>query len=313
MLRPRLIALVGPTAAGKTATALALAPELGAEIVSVDSRQVFRGLDVGTAKPTRLERAAVTHHLLDMVGPQEFYDAARFAEDGRRAITGILARGRTALLCGGSGLYLRALTAGLCPAPPADPAVRAAIERAIDERGLEALRRELAADDPEAVLRIASRDRLRLVRALEVLRLTGRPISAWQAEHRFADRPWEVATFVLSPPTGELDERIRRRTVAMFAGGILEETRASLDAGVPGAASSLQSIGYREAQLVLRGEWPLDDAVAAATFATRRYAKRQRTWFRGLADARWLDPVDPLPELRRDGLRFLEGGGLHAA
>ncbi len=312
MPRPRLLALVGPTAAGKTALAIRLAERTSAEIVSIDSRQVFRGLDVGTAKPTREERARVPHQLLDVADPGERWDAARHAEEARRAIAGIEARGRPALLCGGSGLYLRALADGLCPAPPADPSLRDQLRREIGAGGAERLRGELESGDPEAARRIAPADHARLVRAVEVLRLTGRPLSAWQEEHRCAARPFDVVVAVLSPPVEELDRRIAERTAAMFRGGLLEETSAALASGVPADSAALQSIGYREAQLVLAGRSGIEEAVAAATLATRRYAKRQRTWFRGLADAHWLDPADPDAELLRRAAAIRDGG-LHAA
>jgi tRNA dimethylallyltransferase len=312
MPRPRLLALVGPTAAGKTTLAIGLAESIGAEVVSIDSRQVFRGLDVGTAKPTREERARVPHHLLDVVDPAGLWDAARHAEAAARAIGDVERRGRVALLCGGSGLYLRALADGLCPAPPRDPALRDRLLEEIAEGGADRLRRELEAGDPDAAGRIAPRDFARLVRAIEVLRLTGRAISAWQAEHRAAERPFDVAVFVLSPPVEELDRRIACRTAEMFASGLLEETRAALDAGAPADSAALRSIGYREAQLVLAGTLGLPEAVAAATLATRRYAKRQRTWFRGLPGARWLDPADAGADLRQS-VEAVLAGGLHAA
>lgn len=312
MPRPRLLALVGPTAAGKTALAIGLGESIGAEVVSIDSRQVFRGLDVGTAKPTREEREKVPHHLLDLVDPADPWDAARHAEAAARAIGEVERRGRVPLLCGGSGLYLRALADGLCPAPPRDPGLRERLIAEIAEGGTDALRRELEAGDPDAAGRIAPRDVARLVRAIEVLRLTGRPISSWQAEHRAAERPFDVSVFVLSPPVEDLDRRIAHRTAEMFASGLLEETRAALDAGAPADSAALRSIGYREAQLVLAGALGLAEAVAAATVATRRYAKRQRTWFRGLAGARWLDPADPGADLRR-GCDAVLAGGRHAA
>lgn len=299
MPRPRLLALVGPTAAGKTDLALRLAEETAAEVVSIDSRQVFRGLDVGTAKPTREERARVPHHLVDVVEPDQPWDAARHAQAGRVAIDAISSRGRAVLLCGGSGLYLRALGGGLCAAPPADPGLRAELLREIAAGGGDSLRRELEARDPESARRIAPRDRARLVRALEVLRLTGRPLSAWQSEHRSAEPPFEVRVAVLSPPAGELERRIAERTARMFAEGLLEETRAALGAGVPPGSPALQSIGYREAQFVLAGRMSIGEAIAAASLATRRYAKRQRTWFRGLREALWLEPGAAPDQLRR--------------
>ncbi|HEY8517872.1 MAG TPA: tRNA (adenosine(37)-N6)-dimethylallyltransferase MiaA [Candidatus Binatia bacterium] len=305
--RPRVVALVGPTAGGKTDLALALAPALDAEIVSVDSRQIYRRLDIGTAKPDRAARAAVPHHLLDVVEPDEAFDAARFAALGREVVADILARGRNVLLCGGSGLYLRALTEGLCPAPPADPEVRAELAREVAERGAPALHAELARVDARAAARISPNDAVRITRALEVVRLTGRPLSEWQERHAFADRPYELLTLVLSPPTDELEARIARRAAAMWDAGLVEETRTVLDAGFDGALRPLQAIGYREAQLFLRGELDRDAAIDRMRLATRQYAKRQRTWFRALADAVWLDGHEPIAAVRERAARFLSG------
>ena len=303
--RPRLLALVGPTAGGKTELALALAPELDAEIVSVDSRQVYRRLDVGTAKPDPAARAAVPHHLLDVVEPDEPYDAARFARDARVAVADVLARGRRVLLVGGSGLYLRALTEGLCPAPPADAAVRAALAGELAVRGVAALHEELHAHDPEAAARIAARDAVRIVRALEVLRLTGRPLSEWQRAHAFADRPYDVLVQVLCPSPDELERRIARRCAAMWEGGLLAETEAVLAAGFAPELRPLQAIGYREAQAHLRGTLDRDQAVERMRLATRQYAKRQRTWFRALAGASWLDGREPRDAVLRRSDAFL--------
>jgi tRNA dimethylallyltransferase len=305
--RLRIIALVGPTAAGKTDTAVALALGIGAEIVSVDSRQVYRRLDVGSAKPDAAARRAVPHHLLDVVEADECYDAARYAADARRAVAAIAARGRPVVLCGGSGLYLRALCEGLCPAPPADPEIRAALHAAIAERGTEALHDELRTADPGAAARIAPRDVPRIVRALEVVRASGRPLSDWQREHRFADRPYDVSTLVLSPPAADLERRIEARTRAMWAGGLVEETEAILAAGFDPELPALRSIGYGEAQLYLQGALDRDAAIAATVLATRRYAKRQRTWFRGLADAVWLDGGESAAALCARASAFLSG------
>jgi tRNA dimethylallyltransferase len=310
--RPRLLALVGPTAGGKTEFALELAARLDAEIVSVDSRQVYRRLDVGTAKPDRAARAAVVHHLIDVVEPDEPFDAARFAALARRAVADIVARGRRVLLCGGSGLYLRALTEGLCPAPPADPAVRAALARELASHGAAALHAELQALDPSAAARIAPRDAVRISRALEVVRLTGQPLSRWQQEHRFADQPYLVLTMVLCPPAAELEARIARRAAAMWDGGLVDETAAVLAAGFASDLRPLQAIGYREAQRFLRGELAPSDALEQMRRATRQYAKRQRTWFRALADATWLDGSERAAALAERALSFL-AGGRHAA
>ncbi len=289
MHRPRVLALVGPTAAGKTELALELAAALGAEIVSVDSRQVYRRLDIGTAKPDLAARRAVRHHLIDVVEPDEKLDAAGFAALARAAIADILGRGRAVLLCGGSGLYLRALVGGLCSAPPGDAALRAALRAELAERGAASLHGELLRLDPAAAERIAPRDAPRILRALEVVRLTGRPLSDWQRAHGFSDRPFDVLTWVLSPPVDELDRRIAARARAMWRSGLVEETAAALAAGFSPDLPALGSIGYREAQRHLRGELEADAAVEAIALATRRYAKRQRTWFRGVAEARWVD------------------------
>jgi len=305
--RPRVVALVGPTAGGKTELALELAPRLGAEVVSVDSRQVYRRLDVGTAKPDAAARAAVPHHLLDVVEPDEPFDVARYAELARAAVADVGRRGRTVLLCGGSGLYLRALTEGLCPAPPADAALRAELARELAVHGVERLRAELRAADPRAAERIALRDAVRLLRALEVLRLTGRPLSDWQEEHAFADRPYELLTFVLAPPPAELEARIARRAATMWEQGLVEETEAVLAAGFPGELRPLQAIGYREVLRFLRGEIARAQAIEDMRLATRQYAKRQRTWFRGLADAVALDGTEPAAAVADRAQRFLAG------
>lgn len=306
--RPRVVAVVGPTAAGKTELAAEFARRVDGEVVSVDSRQIFRRLDIGTAKPSLELRAEVPHHLVDVVEPDEPFDVARFQKLARAAVDDLHARGRAPVLCGGSGLYLRALTEGLCPAPPADPEVRAAIARERDERGLDTLHRELARVDPAAAARIAPRDAVRITRALEVARLTGRPLSAWQADHGFTDRPYELLTFVLSPPTPTLDERISTRSEAMWRAGLLEETKAVLDAGFDGGLAPLMAIGYREAQEVLSGRIDAEEAVERIRRETRRYAKRQRTWFRRMVDIERLDGTEPLSPLCERVAEFLRCG-----
>ena len=309
--RPRLLALVGPTASGKTELAIELAQELGAEIVSVDSRQVYRRLDVGTAKPDAAARRAVKHHLLDLVEPDQPLDAAAFARLGRVAIDAILAHGRRVLLCGGSGLYLRALTEGLCAAPAASQALRAELraERAVG--GLDALYRELRDVDPLVAARVSPRDEPRIFRALEVYRATGRPLSSWQTDAA-REAPYELETFVLSPPPAQLDERIAARAAAMWRGGLLAETEAVLRAGFRPDLAPLQAIGYREAQLFLRGEMAADEAVRAMALATRQYAKRQRTWFRR-SIATWYESAAQKPALLHRAEEFLarEGDSPH--
>jgi tRNA dimethylallyltransferase len=304
----RLVAILGPTAAGKTDLGADVAVRLGAEIVSVDSRQVYRRLDIGTAKPSPETRARVAHHLLDVVEPDEPFDAAAYARLGRDAIAEIAGRGRPVVLCGGSGLYFRALTEGLFAGPPPDPEVRRELDAELARRGAAALHAELRHLDPRAAERIAPRDAVRIRRALEVLRLTGVPISEWQERHAFADRLYEIMVFVLSPPVAMLDRRIAERAAAMWHGGLVEETRQVLASGVAETCKPLAAIGYREARAYLSGALAPDEAIAAITLATRQYAKRQRTWFRRLEGARWLEGSDSRDVVVAEVERFLATG-----
>ena len=305
MTRRRLVAVVGPTAAGKTELAAWLATRLDGEVVSVDSRQVFRRLDVGTAKPDAEVRARVPHHLLDVVEPDERMDAAEYARLCRAAIEDVTSRGRTVVLCGGSGLYLRALTEGLFDAPPGDPEVRRELDLAIARDGAPALHAELVRLDPRAAARIAPRDAVRIRRALEVARVTGRPISEWQERHAFADRPYDVLCWLHSPEVTVLDRRIAERSTAMWTGGLLDETAAVLAAGFAPELPPLQAIGYREAQAHLRGDLSSEQAVAAIALATRQYAKRQRTWFRKLEGARPISDPEDRETVLAESIRFL--------
>jgi len=284
-MRPRIACLVGPTASGKTALALELADRLVGEIVSADSRQIFRGLDVGTAKPTPAERACVPHHCLDLVDPGESFDVARFRTAAVAAIADIAARGRVPLVVGGTGLYVRALLRGLCPAPPRAPALRAELAAAVAAEGSAALHRRLAALDPAAAARVAPRDTVRIVRALEVALATGIPLSRWQAEHGFAERPYDALVIGLARPTAELDARIAARANAMVAAGFLDEVRALAARGVV-----VDAVGYREMLACVDGRTDVATAVAATVRATRRFAKRQRTWFRREPDVAWHHP-----------------------
>jgi tRNA dimethylallyltransferase len=285
MTRPRIVCVVGPTASGKSALGLELAERLGGEIVSADSRQVYRGLDVGTAKPTRTERARVPHHCLDLVEPGERFDAARFRAAAGVAIADVAARGRVPLVVGGTGLWVRVLLRGLCAAPPRVPALRAALERRAAERGTPVLHAELAALDPASAGRLAPRDAARVVRALEVALATGVPLSRWQAEHGFGERPYDVLLIGLARPVAELDERIAARARAMAADGFADEVRRLHARGV-----TVDAVGYREMLACVAGESDLETAIAATVRATRRFAKRQRTWFRREPDVVWHHP-----------------------
>lgn len=297
--KPRIVLLVGPTGVGKTDAALTLAGRLRAEIVSADSMQVYRYMDIGTAKPTPAQRRQRPHHLLDVVDPDEDFHAALFREHAIRAIEGIWARGRNVLVAGGAGLYVKALCRGLFPGPGADPELRAELEREFAERGPERLFERLRRLDPEAAARIHCRDRTRVVRALEVVLGTGRPLSRWQREHGFGDRPFDVLGVGMDRPRGELYERIDRRCRRMMDEGLLDEVRGLLDRGYAPSLRSMQGVGYRQAALCVTDRLGAADALWSMQRATRRLAKRQLTWFRADRGLRWLHPdrVDDMGEL----------------
>ena len=287
--RPRVVAIVGPTASGKTTLAIEVARALDAEIVNADSRQIYRRLDIGSAKPTPAERAAVAHHLVDVVDPDETFNAADFARLALAAIDDIARRGRRALVVGGTGLYVKALRGGLFAGPPRDAEIRAGLERAENaEPGV--LHRRLGEVDPDAARRIHRNDRMRLVRALEVYRVTGRTISALQREHAFAQRRVEMRTLAPHWPREELYARIDARCRAMLDAGFVAEVRGLIDAGYSPDLASLRSLGYREFAAHLRGGMSFEAALAAMQQATRRLAKRQLTWFRNDPETEWLAP-----------------------
>ena len=274
--RPPAIALMGPTASGKTALALDWAGRYGGEIVSVDSALVYRGLDIGSAKPDAGERARAPHHLLDIRDPWQAYSAADFARDARDAIDGILARGRLPILAGGTCLYFQALLQGLSPMPGADPATRAAIAAEADERGWTRMHGELARVDPVAAARIQPGDPQRIQRALEVFRLSGRPISDWQRDPGAAPRlPVRVLKLVVAP----------RERAVLRALPQLQAHPAPLD------LPAVRAVGYRQAWEHLDGRSDATGFRDQAIAATRQLAKRQLTWLRGQLDARWFDPA----------------------
>jgi tRNA dimethylallyltransferase len=304
--RPIAIALMGPTASGKTALAIEWARRFDGEIVSVDSALVYRGLDIGAAKPDAGERASVPHHMLDLRDPWQPYSAAEFAVDARAAIADIVARGKLPILAGGTGLYFRALIEGLAPMPEADPAIREAITADAAARGWAVLHAELAAIDPEAGLRIHATDAQRIQRALEVYRVSGRSISDCQRE-RGSDRlRLRVLKLAVSPrDRGVLHARIERRFDTMLAAGFLDEVRGlrrlpQLQSHpAPLGQPALRAVGYRQAWEHLDGQTSAAEFRDRAIFATRQLAKRQLTWLRGELDTRWFDPAMDGPELEQ--------------
>jgi tRNA dimethylallyltransferase len=287
--RLRVLALVGPTGTGKTELAAELARRAAGEVISADSMQVYRGMDIGTAKPSAALRAEIPHHGLDLVNPDEPMSAGRFAAHARAVAADIGARGRAVVLCGGTGLYARAFARGLVAGVESDPALR----RELEARSTEDLRAELARVDPESARRIGARDRVRIVRALEAGRLAGCPLSLQHARHRFADTPFDVRFLAVDLARDVHAERLRARTEAMFDAGLVEEVRGLEAAGYGPELRPLRSIGYREAGALLRGELGAEAAREATFIATRRLAKRQRTWFRAEPGLRWIDAANP--------------------
>lgn len=315
-MHPPALLLLGPTASGKTASALALARELPVEIISVDSALVYRDMDIGTAKPTAAELAACPHHLIDVVSPEENYSAARFRADALRLMEDITARGRIPLLAGGTMLYFKALREGLSELPAADAALRAEIDATARESGWPALHAELARLDPAAAARLEPADSQRIQRALEIVRLTGRPLADSYARREMAPPPFRLLTIALTPSDrAVLHARIEQRFDTMLAAGLIEELRKlrakyHLDLDLP----SMRCVGYRQAWEYLDGIDDRDTMRFKGIAATRQLAKRQLTWQRQFRET-WPELVeldclraDLADAVREAALGLLEGG-----
>lgn len=287
----RAIYLTGPTASGKSAVGVLLAHRLDAEIIALDSMTLYRGMDIGTAKPTMEERGGVPHHLIDVLAPWETASVAGYRRRALAAVEDILARGKRVLFVGGTALYLKTLLRGLFEGPGADAAVRSRLEEEADTAGTEVLHERLAQLDPATAARLHPRDRRRIVRALEVIELSGQPLSRLQAQH---DRPGPASTlvFALERPRSDLYDRINRRVVAMFDAGLVGEVRRLQSAPQPLSSVAAQGVGYREVIALLAGEASLPATIELVQTRSRQFAKRQGTWFRGLVEVRhW--PIAP--------------------
>jgi tRNA dimethylallyltransferase len=288
---PAAILLMGPTASGKTPLALALARSLPVEIVSVDSAQVYRGMDVGTAKPSPAERKAVPHHLIDIIDPTEAYSAARFRADALRVMSEIAARGKIPLLVGGTMLYFKALREGLSELPDADEETRTEIDAEAAARGWPVIHAELAKVDPETAARLKPTDAQRIQRALEIYRVSGSPMSQLLGRKKGAALPFRLIELALVPSDrAELHRRIEARFKTMLGNGLVEELRAlrkryALKPTLP----SMRCVGYRQAWLHLENEIDRDDLCDRGIYATRQLAKRQLTWLRGMETVRSFD------------------------
>jgi tRNA dimethylallyltransferase len=284
-----ILILAGPTAVGKTDASILLARESGAEIVSADSMQIYRGMDIGTAKPSLEQRKLVYHHMIDIAGPDQPYSVGDYLRDARAAIDGILASGGTPLVVGGTGLYIRALTRGLFHGPPADLELRERLllREAEGEPGL--LYADLVNIDPEAAVKIHPNDLRRTVRALEVYYLRDKKLSDFQKEHSFQDRPYRFLLLFLVRSRNELYARIDQRVDLMIGTGLEAEVRALLERGFRPGLSSLQGLGYKHFMDHFSGRMSRDETVELLKRDTRRYAKRQFTWFRREPEAVWVD------------------------
>lgn len=292
-----LVLVVGPTAVGKSDFALRLAGRIQGDLVSADSMQVYRGLDAATAKPDTAARARVPHHLLDLVDPGTDFSMGDFVRHAESAIAGILARGRAPIVVGGTGLYVRALLRGMAEAPQRTPRLRARLQALASRRGLPFLHRMLRRVDPDTAARLPARDRQRILRALEVRFAAGRPLSAVLREQPFGAERYDAIKIGLTMERDRLEARIAARVDAFFARGLVEEVRGLLAAGYPEDANAWKAIGYREARAFVEGEISLAEARRRTVLETRRYAKRQRTWFRKEPGVAWftVDPKAPDP------------------
>jgi tRNA dimethylallyltransferase len=290
MNKPKVVVITGPTAVGKSALALATARRVGAEVIGADSRQVYRFLDIGTAKPGQAEREEVVHHLLDVVNPDEHFNSACYLTQARAAIADILRQGQRVLVVGGTGLYIKVLTQGLFAGPKAEAGLRARLRLQEEVEGRGFLYRQLQAVDPEAARILHPHDTLRLIRALEVFLLSGKPISVWQREHCFQDRLFSVLTVGLVLERDELYRRIERRCWSMVEEGLVEEVERLWAMGYGPELPPLRSIGYGQIGKYLRGIMGWQEAMAEMIRETRHLAKRQLTWFRSDAEIRWFRP-----------------------
>jgi tRNA dimethylallyltransferase len=285
---PLLLAIVGPTATGKSSMGIALATRYGGEVVSCDSTAVYRGFDIGTDKVPASERAGIPHHLVDVADPMEEYSAARYAREASAVIRDITARGRVPVLVGGTGLYYRALTRGFFPGPARDNALRARLDRIATRRGPECLHRWLHRVDAPSAIRIQPRDRKRLIRALEVYYLTGRPLTEHFADTESPLPDYRVITFALSIPSEQIADRVARRVDQQFESGLLDEVRTLLRIGVPHTAHPFTGLVYRQVLEYLRGV--RDEAATRELIVreNRRYARRQLIWFKKEPNLQWI-------------------------
>jgi tRNA dimethylallyltransferase len=305
-----LVAVVGPTASGKSALGVWLAEQFGGEVLTCDSTQLYRGFDIGTAKPGQVERRGIPHHLIDALTPNEEATAGGYRQMALAVLDDLRGRGRLPIFTVGTGLYLRALLEGLADVPQRSEELRERLRASAEEHAPGYLHLLLKRLDPEAARKIAPADEQKLIRAVEVCVLARRPVSEIHRTGRTPLAGWRALKIGLMPPREALYERIHTRTDAMFAKGWLEEVRGLMERGLPENAKPFDFIGYRELSEVLRGEKKIDEARGAIQQATRRYAKRQLTWFRKEPGVHWLSGFGDDPQIQREVFEWLRQEGL---
>ena len=296
-MRSKIVVILGATAVGKSEVALHLAESVNGEIVNADSQQVYRYMDIGTGKPSKVDRQRIRHHLIDVVAPDEEFNVALFRRLASESIEQIHATRRNVIVCGGTGLYLKALTRGLFEGPGQDTEMRKALEQEITRNGLADLYQRLEKIDPAVGSSIHPNDRQRIIRALEVYQLTGRPLSEWHREHGFQEDPFEILKVGLLRERAELYDLINSRSERMIEDGFLEEVRSLAARGFDLDLKPLQSVGYRQMGQVLRGRRSMEDALEEVKQETRHLAKRQLTWFRRDEEIRWFHPERQVKEI----------------
>ncbi len=290
--RPKLVVITGPTASGKSSLAVDLALELGGELINADSMQVYRGMDIGTAKPTLEERKGIRHHLIDVVDPDEEFNSSIYRSLAAPLIEEIHKKNRVCFLVGGTGLYIKTLLGGLLRCPPADPEIRQRLSREWEELGPASLHEKLDRLDPESGLSIHPNDRTRVLRALEIMTLTGKPFSSLVQEHDFREKSFQSLKICLDLERGRLYQRINERSISMIESGLIEETRTLLQRGYSPELRPMKALGYRHAVEFLKGDRGLDETIKGIQRDTRRYSKRQMTWFRADPEMIRADPGD---------------------
>ena len=289
-MKPEIIIICGPTGIGKTSITIKLAKQFSGEVIGADSMQIYRHMDIGTAKPTASEISEVKHHMIDIVNPDEAFDAAKFSTKADEMIKDFAKRDIIPFVAGGTGLYIKSLVDGLFRLTPADPKILKRLEIEAEEKGLESLHNRLSICDPDSATRIHFNDSFRIIRALEVFETTGKPISTYHAEHNFADRKYRVLKIGLKMERELLYERINRRVDIMLDEGLLKEVESLIDKGYSPSLKAMKSLGYRHMAEYISGETSWDEAVRTLKRDTRRYAKRQLTWFRADSEIIWIEP-----------------------